>query len=191
MEVENAMNDLQDYANRVDESSLSQNISMLNSDQLRIFNKITESLQNGTRIRTFMSGFGGTGKSLLIKTIVQWNKIVRNKYVAVAAPTGIAALAVDGSTAHRLLSLPVERDDGTLKYKSLSNAARKRIRESFKNVDLIIIDEASMISNVILMFIHFRLTEIFDTSDTENGFFGNVNILLCGDLLQLPPVKEG
>ena len=57
--------------------SLTQNISFLNTDQLRIFNRITNSLQTGKRIRSFMSGIDGTGKSMLIRVLVQWNKAVR------------------------------------------------------------------------------------------------------------------
>ena len=47
-----------------------------------------------------------------------------------------------------------------------------------------------MISNVTLMFINLRLCEIFDTTDTDNDFFGRKHILLFGDLLQIPRVKE-
>lgn len=44
--------------------------------------------------------------------------------------------------------------------------------------------------NNTLMYIHLRLTEIFDTMDCDNGWFGKKHILLFGDLLQLPPVHE-
>lgn len=40
------------------------------------------------------------------------------------------------------------------------------------------------------MYIHLRLTEIFDTSDNDDGWFGGINVLVFGDLLQLPPVRE-
>lgn len=48
-----------------------------------------------------------------------------------------------------------------------------------------------MISNVYFMYLHLRLTEIFNTGNIENGMFGKKHILLFGDLLQLPPVNEG
>lgn len=47
-----------------------------------------------------------------------------------------------------------------------------------------------MVSNVLLAFIHLRLCEIFDTLDESDGWFGRVNILVFGDLLQLAPVNE-
>ena len=119
LEVENAMKDLNDYANKIDENDLTQNINLLNEDQKRVFNKVTDALQNKQKLRMFVSGSGGTGKSFLIRTIVQWNKIKRNKLVAVMAPTGISALNIDGSTAHRLLHLPVQQENEAPKCKPL------------------------------------------------------------------------
>ena len=48
-----------------------------------------------------------------------------------------------------------------------------------------------MVSNVTLMYMHLRLQEIFQTDDAENGWFGNKNLLVLGDFLQLPPVLKG
>ncbi len=50
---------------------------------------------------------------------------------------------------------------------------------------LLIIDEVSMVSNINLAYIHLRLEEIFGSSD----WFGSINVIFVGDLLQLPPVK--
>ena len=85
--------------------------------------------------------------------------------------------------------LPVEHDK-TPKYRPLSDDALKITRDVMRNVILLIIDEISMVSNVTLLYIHLRLTEIFQT-EVENGWFGKRNMLFLGDLLQLPPVFEG
>jgi len=66
----------------------------------------------------------------------------------------------------------------------------KLLRADLKDVILIIIDEVSMISNLTLMYIHLRLSEIFDTTDYDDGWFGQKHVLLFGDLLQLPPVHK-
>lgn len=66
----------------------------------------------------------------------------------------------------------------------------KVLRTDLKDVVLFIIDEVSMISNLVLMYVHLRLSEIFDTGDCDDGWFGQKHILLFGDLLQLPPVHE-
>lgn len=76
------------------------------------------------------------------------------------------------------------------KYTSLSDQVLKVLRTDLSNVVLLIIDEVSMISNVTLMFIHLRLTAIYDTSDVDDGWFGRIHIVLFGDLLQLPPVRQ-
>ena len=46
--------------------------------------------------------------------------------------------------------------------------ALKVLRQKFQSIDLLIIDEVSMVSNILLMYIHLRLTEIFDSSEMEN-----------------------
>ena len=163
----------------------------MNEDQSRVFDKISSALQSDDKpFRPVTSGLSGTGKSLLIETLVMYNKGMRIKDIAVTAPTGIAAYNIDGLTVHRLLQLPIEHGC-TAKYKELSSAALKQIRQSLQNVDLIIIDEISIISNVMLMYIHLHLTEIFDTSDCDDGWFGKKHIVVFGDFLQLPPVHEG
>lgn len=102
----NAIQDLNDFEENLvnEKESLSQHISELNDDQSRIFNNFTSCVEseNGP-CRMFMSGTAGTGKSKLIKTIVQWNKVHRNKDSGVTAPTGISAFNVNGLTLYRLL----------------------------------------------------------------------------------------
>ena len=96
---------------------------------------------------------------------------------------------MNGLTIHRLLQLPVEHGK-TPKYRALSDEAIKIIRQKIQHLVLLIVDEVSMVSNVMLLYIHLRLTEIFNTSDIKDGWFGCKNILVFGDLLQLPPVFE-
>ena len=174
-------------------------ISQLNIDQLNEFRKVTCAIKaqvDGTTdstaaiVRLFVSECGGTGKSFLIKTITEWVLTATDKRVAVLAPTGIAAVNINGMTIHRLLMLPVEHDK-TPKYRPLSDDALKVTRDVMRNITLVIIDEISMVSNVTLLYIHLRLTEIFQTEEVEDGWFGKRNMLFLGDLLQLPPVFEG
>ncbi|KYN27890.1 DNA repair and recombination protein pif1, mitochondrial [Trachymyrmex cornetzi] len=166
-------------------------MSRLNEDQKRIFDRVCQVLQNKSQIlRLYVSSEGGTGKSFLIETIKHWIRIHLGKTIAISAPTGIAAFNIDGLTIHRMFQLPVT-NESTAKYTHLSDMVLKTLRDKFKTVELFIIDEVSMISNVTLMFINLkRQCEIFDTTDTDDGFFGRKHILLFGDLLQLPPVKE-
>ncbi|XP_043288385.1 uncharacterized protein [Venturia canescens] len=171
------------------ELNITEMIAELNEDQKRVFDLVTSTMNSDEILRLYVSGEGGTGKSFLIKTITCWLKQIKGKDSAVTAPTGIAAFNIDGLTLHRLFQLPVEHNK-TPKYKELSDAALEVIRVNLKNVDLIIIDEISMVSNITLMYIHLRLTEIFNTTDVEDGWFGKKHIIVFGDLLQLPPVRE-
>jgi len=191
VEAGEAMQDFRDLGDKVDEKiDVFEMIDKLNEDQKRVFDKVVDTVRTDKSIlRLYVSGEGGTGKSFLIKTIKCWIKQNLKKDIAIGAPTGIAAFNIDGLTVHRLLQLPVEHGQ-TPKYKPLANHVLKVLRAEFKDVVLFVIDEVSMISNLILMYIHLRLSEIFATNDCEDGWFGRKHILLFGDLLQLPPVRE-
>ena len=195
--VHGAMEEFNDIFKKPDTNTVETMIEQLNVDQMEVFKKVTCAIQaqaNGTTdstaVRLFVSGCGGTGKSFLIKTIREWVLTATDKGVAVLAPTGIAAVNVNGMTIHRPLMLPVEHGK-TPKYRPLSDDALKITRDVMRNVTLVIIDEISMVSNVTLLYIHLRLTEIFQTEEVEDGWFGKRNMLFLGDLLQLPPVFEG
>lgn len=157
----------------------------LNIDQRRVFDMVTDVIfsksGDGQVLRCFVSGTGGTVKSYLIKTLKLWVQQHTGKKVEVGAPTGIAAFNVNGLTIHRLLQLPVEHK-GVPKYAPLSNQVLKVLRSDLGNVALFIIDEVSMISNVTLAYIDLRLSEIFDTGDEPDGWFGKRHVLLLGDL---------
>ena len=100
--------------------------------------------------------------------------------VLLLAPTGMAASLIGGTTLQSGLSLKF----GT-KYLSLRDTKREELRILFEDLQLIIIDECSMVSADALYDVHRRLQEIFVSKD----LFGGKSILLVGDLLQLPPVK--
>ena len=191
-EIGDAMKDFHDAANNVNGDELSEIIAGLNIDQKSIFDKVISAINSKKEIlRLFVSGEGGTGKSRLIQALQGYIKQNLGKETAVTAPTGIAAFNVNGSTVHRLFQLPVEHGGTTKKYKQLSNAVLKILRDELKNISLIIIDEVSMILNVTLMYINLRLMDIFKTYECDEGWFGKKHILVIGDLLQLPPVREG
>src|SRR5207247_341503 len=60
------------------------------------------------------------------------------------------------------------------------------IRHTLANLQLLIIDEISMVSNVMLAYIHLRLSQVFKSAD----LFGGRNVLAMGDLAQLKPVSD-
>ena len=198
-EVHDVMTDFEDLACHVDPVDVQDMINRLNEDQLRVFTKVkatieaqvsTDATDGAELFRLFVSGCGGTGKSFLIQTVRAWVQATTGKDVVVAAPTGIAARNVNGLTIHGILALPVEHGS-TPPYRPMSDDALKLVRDKLRNVTLFIVDEISMVSNVTLMYMHLRLSEIFQTEQVEDGWFGRKNLLFLGDLLQLPPVFEG
>jgi hypothetical protein len=79
--------------------------------------------------------------------------------VALAAPTGKAAVHIQGSTLHSLLKIEVQQ--GTIGlYHALKPKFLSDLKSAFENVRLVVIDEYSMVSNVLLMKVHLRLCEI-------------------------------
>ena len=202
-EAEAAMHDVHDMD--YDTIDLSERIAMLNEDQRRIFEQVSDHLNHQRRhesndckckdikpLHMFVSGVGGTGKSFLIETI---RSLVKEMWkddagddttCAVAAPTGLAAYNVGGVTVHRLFQLPIEHEGKTAGYWSLSKVVQKVMRTNLRSLKLIIIDEVSMLSNLNLAYIHLRLEELFGGSGDD--YFGSMNMLFVGDILQLPPV---
>ena len=89
-----------------------------------------------------------------------------------------------GVTVHRLLQLPIEHESKTA-YWLLPKDSRKVLIGNLKNVKLLIVDEVSMVSSLNLAYLHLRMEEIFGGSE----WFGSMNVVFVGDLLQLPPVK--
>ena len=142
---------------------------------------------NYTRRSLFLTGKAGTGKSTFLRYVSQHTK---KKHV-ILAPTGIAAINAGGSTLHSFFRLPFHpllpndsRYDRrhikeTLKY---TGAQRKLIRE----VELIIIDEISMVRADIIDFID-KVLRIY-TRNPEP--FGGKQLLLVGDIFQLEPVLK-
>ena len=191
------------HLNELHTDTVEDRVAKLNADQLRIFNNINDHLchqklhENSKCSCTthkplcmFISGVGGTGKSFLIHTIrgkvnELWKDNKDSIRCALAAPTGLAAFNIDGVTVHRLFQLPIEHDSKTSTYWSLPKESLKVMRNGFMHVKLIIIDEVSMLSSLTLAYIHLRLEELFG----GDQWFGSMNILFFGDLLQLPPVN--
>ena len=90
-------------------------------------------------------------------------------------------------TIHRLLQLPIEHEGRAAGYWKLGKDALKVMHASLSQFRLLIIDEISMVSSLNLAYIHLRLDEIF----AKDEWFGGVNVLFVGDILQLPQVNGG
>ena len=146
------------------------------------------------QILRFITGAGGTGKSYLLKLIRDRIRLILDvsqtrSALILAAPTGVAARNINGTTLHRAFKLPVERG-GIAKLRALEDEVLNTFRDHYKRVSWIIIDEISMVSAETMLMIHNRILQLFP-SDNERLHkpFGGLNVLLFGDLYQLKPVN--
>jgi hypothetical protein len=122
----------------------------------------------------FVTGKAGTGKS----TFIRYLRHSISKRIVVLAPTGVAALNVQGATIHSFFRLP---------HRVLSKEDIQKVedRKLYANLDVLILDEVSMIRADVL--------DAIDTFLRLNGKqgeqpFGGTQVVMVGDLLQLPPV---
>lgn len=149
---------------------------------------------NQTQRSIFLTGKAGTGKTTLLKEIIQ----TTHKNTVVVAPTGIAALNANGVTIHSMFQLPfggfipdnsAPLFSGNTKFETKATLRRHFRMSSLKksviqNMELLIIDEVSMLRADLLDAIDFMMQSVRKKSSP----FGGVQVLFIGDLLQLPPV---
>lgn len=141
-----------------------------------------------TRQSVFLTGKAGTGKSTFLKHVCQ---VTKKKYV-VLAPTGIAAINAGGSTLHSFFKLPFHpllpndpRFRGSKLYDFLKYSSNHR--KLIQNLELIIIDEISMVRADIIDFID-KILRTYSHNPREP--FGGKQVLLVGDIFQLEPVVK-
>lgn len=136
-------------------------------------------------LQIFFTGPAGCGKTFVIKLIMEiYNRFSNtdgycNAYITCAS-TGKAAIAIEGTTVHTALRISLSR------LLPLSNEIAQLYRCLFKFVKVLIIDEISMVSAELLSQIDARLKQI--TGNFQSNF-GGLDIVLIGDLRQLPPVR--
>ena len=149
---------------------------------------------NQTHRSVFLTGKAGTGKTTLLREIINST----HKNTVVVAPTGIAALNAGGVTIHSMFQLPFGGfipDNSMPQFSdSIKFETKATLRRHFKmsglkkavirNMELLIIDEVSMLRADLLDAIDFMMQTVRKSSSP----FGGVQVLFIGDLLQLPPV---
>lgn len=125
----------------------------------------------------FITGNAGTGKSTLVKYFIKNT----NKNVVVVAPTGVAALNIGGQTIHSFMRFPPR----PIQHTDIKVETRPSKIRLLKKIDTIIIDEISMVSSNMMESIHDYLNINVENSGEP---FAGKQIIMVGDLMQLPPV---
>jgi len=133
----------------------------------------------------FLTGQAGSGKTYLLNQYISYLKQL-NIGVAVTASTGISATHMEGRTIHSWAGIGIK---DFMTHKELRDLLKKKkLRERFQKTNVLIIDEISMLHS-------YRLDLVETVARMMKGNFepfGGIQIVLCGDFFQLPPVtREG
>lgn len=136
-------------------------------------------LKSGRNI--FLTGSAGTGKTYVLNQFIQHLKDAKIE-VAVTASTGIAATHIKGSTIHSWSGLGVKQEVTRKNLEKLKKT--KHIREQFRKTKVLVIDEISMLHKKQLESLHEILSFCLDNLKA----FGGLQVVLCGDFFQLPPI---
>ncbi len=131
------------------------------------------------RQNVFLTGGAGVGKTTITRQVIQHFE-QESKKVAKLASTGMAATLIGGQTLHSFFDLGIASDLEALELKGKLEISKK-IKKLIHSMDIIVIDEISMVSDTLLEMIRLRLLQA--------DFKGS--LLVVGDFLQLPPVVRG
>jgi ATP-dependent DNA helicase PIF1 len=127
-------------------------------------------------------GPAGTGKSKIIKTIYEYNKVEKNKQMYLTSTTGISAYNISGITIHSLLGIGT----GELEIDALIRkvARKKMYRERIINMEILVVDESSMLSADLFE----KLNLLCQNIRRNKLFFGGIQVIFSMDPMQLLPV---
>ena len=144
--------------------------------------RIAEEFVRDTNCHIFLTGKAGTGKTTFLHTIQKKT----HKRLVVTAPTGVAAINAGGVTLHSFFQMPF----GPFVPGSEAFAGRHRLRREKQNIirslDLLVIDEISMVRADLLD----GVDSVLRRYRRNDQPFGGVQLLMIGDLHQLPPVVK-
>lgn len=141
----------------------------------------------------FLTGRAGTGKTTFLHNLIDKTK----KKTVVVAPTGVAAINAGGSTIHSMFGFPLKVFVPSHEFTDANIAVNKPLlikhlryrdekRKLFRELELLIIDEVSMVRADLLDAIDFSLQYVRRNKEP----FGGVQVLAIGDLLQLSPIVQ-
>ncbi|MDR1818146.1 MAG: helix-turn-helix domain-containing protein [Puniceicoccales bacterium] len=144
--------------------------------------RVAEGLVEETTHSVFLTGRAGTGKTTFLRRLLKET----HKVAAVAAPTGVAAINAGGVTLHSLFQLALEPHVPGYESTGMKFKIGKAKLNLLRHLELLIIDEVSMLRADLLDAIDATLRRVRRNAQP----FGGLQMLYIGDLFQLPPVVK-
>ena len=149
----------------------------LNKEQLLCYQNI-KSNKN-----LLITGSSGVGKSTILKSIIKYLKR-KNKNIGVTSSTGISATLINGTTIHSFLKIGLAKKSAQELYEKIK--FNTSVYNKLKRLEVLIIDEISMVDNIFFNKIAAYLSLIKEVKKP----FGKIQLILCGDFYQLPPIEN-
>ena len=194
-----------DRSTLIPDSEINYKIRSLNTNQREIFEVINKWARDYVKhsscllhksispLHLFITGSEGCGKYHLIKTVYNLllSKTLTSKSsdkprVLLLAQTGVAAVDIDGMTIHSGLGIPISHHG--MNIPRLSDKMCSQLKNKLSGVSVVIIDEISMVSNILLLYIHQRLVQVFECAPDKP--FAGISIIVFGDFYRLPPIQQ-
>lgn len=161
-------------------ASVASGAVQLSAEQQEVVKYVVSGREN-----VFFTGSAGTGKSVVLRHLVQQ---LRRQYgpskVGVTASTGLAACNIGGQTVHKYLGIGL----GTGSPQEIANKIKKnaKLKDKWKNMRVLIIDEISMIDGTLFA----KINELAKIVKASQQPFGGIQVVCTGDFFQLPPVSK-
>ena len=140
---------------------------------------VIQSILNGDTI--FLTGSPGTGKSFVLQVIMPQ---LLHKNVGITATTGCAAINVGGTTIHSFFKL--KPDTNVFKHIAKLTSTKCDTYKKIRDLDLLIIDEVSMLDSILCN----TISDILKACKNTDKVFGGIQMIFVGDFFQLPPVTN-
>ena len=171
-------------------------MAFLRVHQWRLANQSRSTPRSDDALRLLMTGPGGTGKTHSVMALKDLMEVYGSGHrLRLLAPTGSAATLIEGTTCHSGLSLRVrpKSEQRRVGYDMLSQQYavqisvknKVKMRTEWKNVDIVLIDEVSLLSLQVVA----EINSAFQFAKEEPGlWFGGVIVIFSGDFFQYPPI---
>ncbi|EFZ03251.1 PIF1-like helicase [Metarhizium robertsii] len=191
--LQTAGNGVQPHANQGDSSARGEEgVDNAEPELCQEQRELIDLIASGRNV--FFTGSAGCGKSTVLKAAVRKLQEMGKelgKEVHVVAPTGRAALEVDGMTAFNYMGWNVDTlKDPIEKLRTWARGrTRKNTRHRLQRTEVLIIDEISMMENHHLQRMNICMKQIKQGGHPAPAPFGGVQVIVTGDFCQLPPVK--